>query len=536
MSIALFGYSGFVGSNILQFYKVDQFYNSKNINEARNKTFETIYFCAIPAMKWHANKYPNEDADAIDSIKDVLKTVKANKFILISTIDVYENVTNESDESSQIFFEQNHTYGKNRYLFEQFIMENYADYNIVRLPALLGKGLKKNIIYDLINNNNVNLINLKSAFQWYDLEWLKNDIDVILKNNIKICNLFTEPVETSDIVKVFSKIYGIDYEFQIDYVGNNSAAMNYNLKTKFCNYFTKFNPTNNYIRTRENVLESLEKFFIFNKIDKNMLCVSNICTKNVSDFQFACILKLYGISQVQIAPTKLAGGWENLQNFDNIIAKTFINNGLKVRAFQSITYGLQYNIFDDTRDMLLDHLKTVVDVAARNDVHVLVFGCPNNRKILNDDLLKNEELFVEFFRKLGEYCENKNVKICIENVSSFYKCNYLNSICDCASIVKKINNPNIKTMIDIGNALMEKDEWYDLRDRESDLYNIDVSNKFLKPLSVNENDNTHKIFNFMLKLIDYKNTINLEMILENDENELKNLCESLQKFIHCYGK
>jgi sugar phosphate isomerase/epimerase len=166
----------------------------------------------------------------------------------------------------------------------------------------------------------------------------------------------------------------------------------------------------------------------------------------------------------------------------------------------------------------------------------LVFGCPNNRKILNDNLLKNEEMFVEFFRKLGEYCENKNVKICVENVSSFYKCNYLNSISDCASIVKKINNPNIKTMIDIGNALMEKDEWYDLCDRESDLYNIDVSNKFLKPLSLNENDNIHKLFNFMLNIIDYKYTINLEMILENDENELNNLCESLRKFIHCYGK
>jgi hypothetical protein len=33
---AIVGYSGFVGSNLLQFYKFDYFYNSKNFIDAKN--------------------------------------------------------------------------------------------------------------------------------------------------------------------------------------------------------------------------------------------------------------------------------------------------------------------------------------------------------------------------------------------------------------------------------------------------------------------------------------------------------------------
>lgn len=261
--------------------------------------------------------------------------------------------------------------------------------------------------------------------------------------------------------------------------------------------------------------------------DKSRLCVSNICIKGISDFQFACILKLYEIPKAQIAPTKLIGNWCNLHNLSDEIQKNYMNNGVKVHAFQSIAYGLDFNIFDTNGENLMNHLQKVVEAAEHNDIDVLIFGCPNNRKILNS-LENNEETFIKFFRSLGDSC--KKVKICIENVSSFYKCNYLNLISDCDSVVKKINHPNIKTMIDIGNALMEKDEWYDLTDKISNLYNIDVSNKFLQPIL---SKSVHPLFRALIDNINYKNTINLEMIIA--ENELSSLCISLCNFIDYYG-
>ena len=54
-SSAIVGYSGFVGSNLLSFYKFDYFYNSSNFHEAINKEYDTLFFCGVPAVKWYAN-------------------------------------------------------------------------------------------------------------------------------------------------------------------------------------------------------------------------------------------------------------------------------------------------------------------------------------------------------------------------------------------------------------------------------------------------------------------------------------------------
>ena len=58
MTTAIVGYTGFVGSNLLQYYKFDNLYNSSNFHEATNKEFDTLFFCGVPAVKWYANKNP----------------------------------------------------------------------------------------------------------------------------------------------------------------------------------------------------------------------------------------------------------------------------------------------------------------------------------------------------------------------------------------------------------------------------------------------------------------------------------------------
>ena len=92
MSKCIVGYSGFVGGNLLLKHKFDYFFNSKNFIDAINLNIDTIYFCGIPAVKWYANKNIDEDTEIIHNIKNILKTMKIKKFILISTIDVYNNV------------------------------------------------------------------------------------------------------------------------------------------------------------------------------------------------------------------------------------------------------------------------------------------------------------------------------------------------------------------------------------------------------------------------------------------------------------
>jgi sugar phosphate isomerase/epimerase len=517
---AIVGYSGFVGSNLLQFYKFDYFYNSKNFSDAKNMEFDELFFCGVPAVKWYANKFPEEDQNVIEQLKNILRTIKTKKIILISTIDVYEYTNADLNEDYDCDIFNNHTYGTNRYLFENFVKKQFDNFHIIRLPALFGKGLKKNIIYDLINCNQIENISKDTCFQWYDLNWLKNDIDLIIKNNISTCNLFTEPLSSLEIIKLFD--YPIE-EFK------NKSKMIYNLKSKYSELFDS--SVKGYVRDKDSVLHNLRLFLNFNKIDKSQLVVSNICIKNISQFQFACILKLFDIKNVQIAPTTLIDKWDNLADMN---LDVFKNNDINVYSFQSITYGLNdLNIFDsNTYDLLLQHLKKVIDYGIKNNISVFVFGCPRNRKILdeNNNDSSNDETFCKFFNEVGDYIGDNKLKICIEPNSKLYGCNYINTIKAAGDLVQKINNKNIKMMVDIGNAMMENDDMCDIYKYQDIIYNIDISNE--KMLDFTQIKKEHKDFMKILKEIKYNKKINLEMLIQKgEEDELESLYKSFYNLI-----
>ena len=164
-NIAIIGYSGLIGTNLLNQYKgkyknIDLF-NSKNSNKLKNKKYDLVFCSAMPAEKWFANKYPKKDTLNRDKLIKNLTKLNTNLIVLISTIDVHKN----------------HIYGKNREYLEKFVKNKFHKYLILRLPAVFGKGLKKNIIFDLLNKNQINNIYNNDCFQWYDLSYLKKDIE-----------------------------------------------------------------------------------------------------------------------------------------------------------------------------------------------------------------------------------------------------------------------------------------------------------------------------------------------------------------------
>ena len=68
---------------------------------------------------------------------------------------------------------------------ENFVKKNFKNYSVVRLPGVFGQGLKKNIIYDLINKNQLEKIYYNDRYQWYDLSLLKKNIEEIEKKKKK---------------------------------------------------------------------------------------------------------------------------------------------------------------------------------------------------------------------------------------------------------------------------------------------------------------------------------------------------------------
>ena len=520
---AIFGYTGFVGSYLTKFYRFQYLYNSSNIKESVNKEFNIIYISCIPAVKWYANKNPEEDQQVIQNLIKIFKTIEAEKVILISTIDVYDNINNSSNEKTKINHELNHTYGKNRYLFEREIQNIFDDVYIIRLPALFGKDLKKNIIYDLLNNNNTERIPVNSSFQWYNLEWLKDHIEVCLSNKLKVCNLFTEPLETKEIL---SLKYFKDFNFN----NNPAKRLEYNCKTVNNKYFQS--GKNGYIMSKEEVLSSLGKYLHneFNKT-KYKLCISNISNNSLNNLQYYSLLKHYGINFIEIAPTKF-GEWNELFKCNILekelnIMKKFNITGY---SFQSITYKFTSNIFGNENESnnLYNHLTKVIDLALKNNIRNLVFGCPRNRKVLNKDY-NNDKVFIAFFKKLGKYIGDNNLMISIENNSKKYNCNYLNTIKEVGEIVIKINHKNIRMMVDIGNCIMENDNLNDILIYKDLINHIHISMPFMKQF-ISYNKEEYNKFIGLLRNIDYNKVISLEM-LSSEENELSNINKSLNNFV-----
>jgi nucleoside-diphosphate-sugar epimerase len=245
----LIGNTGLIGTTLTKTTEFDLTFNSKNINkfnELVTKDGHEIYLSCLPATKWIVNKNLPSDLDNINNIINILRKRKYSKIVLFSTIDIYNDSPLGVNEDYKPNL-GNLSYGNNRHLFELMVKEYLESdkLNIFRLPALYNKYIKKNILFDLINNNNVDQINSNSMFQWYNLDNLHRDI---IKYPTKFphettFNLFTEPVETTDIVSLFENTKNL--------VKYNNIKTSYNYTTKFSN--------NGYITPKEEILIEIKE-------------------------------------------------------------------------------------------------------------------------------------------------------------------------------------------------------------------------------------------------------------------------------------
>ena len=202
--IGLIGYTGFIGSNLKKQFKIKLNYNSKNITKIIDKDFHTLICAGTSSKRWQANKFPEADLKAIIKLINSLKGVKAKKFILISTIEVYGN-NNNKNELNKTNKKNNTNYGLNRLYLEDFIKKNF-NFLIIRLPIVYGKNLKKNFIYDLINKKNLDQLNYNDIVQIYNVDNLIKDINYCLRKKINEFNVWSEPIKLGEIAK---KIFNI---------------------------------------------------------------------------------------------------------------------------------------------------------------------------------------------------------------------------------------------------------------------------------------------------------------------------------------
>jgi hypothetical protein len=188
---ALVGYTGFVGANLVSPGRFTDYSNTKQPLPPGH--YEQIVCTALKGTKWWANVHPEEDYAMLGRLKEMLRHCTTDEFILISTIDAlpYEVVQT--------------SYGKHRRWFEEWVKKTYLNVRIIRLPALFGPGLKKNVLFDLLHAEDGRPleINPASTYQWYNVEHLWNDIQMVRKYNVSDYNLVTPPIPMSWLLDNF---------------------------------------------------------------------------------------------------------------------------------------------------------------------------------------------------------------------------------------------------------------------------------------------------------------------------------------------
>lgn len=225
-SSALIGSTGFVGGNLHRQGDFTDLYNSANIHEIRGREYDLIVCAGARAEKWKINLDPESDVAAIASLTGHLSAAEAARLVLISTVDVYPSPV-DVDESSPIDRRRLSAYGAHRLDLEQWAAANF-DTTVLRLPGLFGPGLKKNVIFDFLNDNNLDRIDAADVFQFYDVRCLWADLERILELGAPVVNLATEPVSVAEVAL---ECFGMHFSSR----PASKTAIRYDYRSRYAN-------------------------------------------------------------------------------------------------------------------------------------------------------------------------------------------------------------------------------------------------------------------------------------------------------------
>lgn len=244
---ALIGYTGFVGGNLLAQRGFDALYNSSNIEQIAGQSFDLIVCAGAPAEKWKANADPARDLANIERLAAAATQASATRFVLLSTVDVFRSPVGV-DEASPVTTDGLHAYGRDRRLLEELIASHF-DATIVRLPGLYGPGLKKNVIFDVLHDNDVQKIDSRGVFQFYDTTRLWTDVEIAMRSGLALVHLPTEPVSVADVVR---SAFGIEFENRV-----SANPARYDVRTR---HASLFGGEGNYIENSTRVLDGIAAY------------------------------------------------------------------------------------------------------------------------------------------------------------------------------------------------------------------------------------------------------------------------------------
>ncbi len=496
MKVALVGSTGFVGGYIKRIFPTAICFHSKNIQDIENQTFDIVFCCGVSAVKYLANQNPEKDAADIQNLVSHLKTIHCTqKFVLISTIDVYDiyfkqSIQNEKAIQSQQF----EPYGKHRYELELQLKSIFnSKLLIVRLGALFGFGLKKNLLFDIIARKKIT-VNRKSCFQWYNMEWFEQDLNYLMNKceNINEVNLFVEPLSNEELLTELN----LGNDDLIVYTDANE--MKYDIHTLYSQNNT------HYWRSKSASLHAIKRFMKKSMNDTNVV---------VSSLTGVHPTNPYNVRNIEIAPFSYFGADfmdKPLEYFD-------VYKSSSIYSFQSIFYPFKWKL-DQDFNLILAYLYKLIDIAIRIGVKILVFGSPVLRSVPNAAVLMTDLL-----TKCNAHINSRDVYICLEPNARHYNCNFLTNANDTFEFVSNLALANIKMMLDTGNMYLESETENTLFKYASHIQHVHFSAPNLIALNKWPEHFAYNLLRERLIRLGYKHKFTIECLNISYED----LCNSL---------
>lgn len=204
----LIGHTGFVGSTLSRQSLFDGQFSRANIHETAGAKARLLVCSAAPAQKWIANRDPDSDLQNIRQLMASLSQIHAETAILVSTVDVFTKPLGV-DEDDEPELDKANAYGANRRLLETEFQKLYDNSIIVRLPGLVGNGLRKNALFDLKHGNEIHKLNGASVFQFYPMSNLWGDITKSRQLELSTVHLTAEPVGLGHVA---STVFGVELQ------------------------------------------------------------------------------------------------------------------------------------------------------------------------------------------------------------------------------------------------------------------------------------------------------------------------------------
>ncbi|MEK7451132.1 MAG: sugar phosphate isomerase/epimerase family protein [Patescibacteria group bacterium] len=269
------------------------------------------------------------------------------------------------------------------------------------------------------------------------------------------------------------------------------------------------------------------------------IAISNIAWNKEEDKEIANILRKYGISGIEVAPTKI---WKNPLEAKEKEIKEYrnywLNNGINIVAMQSLLFGHpELTIFDSgqIRAKALNYISRIVHLSSLLGSKIMVFGSPKNRLINGLNYNKALEIACEFFYKIAEICKQYKIFLCIEPNPPEYGADFILNTNEAIKLVTAVNHSYFRLHLDTSTMTINKESYEDsMENGLSLLKHFHISEPYLEPIKEGVTD--HKKIALILKKLNYNDNrwISVEMRSSDNNSNMEHVDKALELVTRIY--